>query len=110
MSTVPPMVYPGSPLARRNDLITSHEAADLTDTAASQLEVMRILAHAGRPLSDGEIYREHLAAPVLNPWSFSDSRLRTARHELVEDGHVVEAGVGRTSKGRRCKTWAAVTA
>lgn len=106
MSTVPPMVYPGSPNVRSTDPLTSHEAADLSDTAASQLEVMRILEHADRPLSDGEIYREHLAAPVLNPWSFSDSRLRTARHELVEDGRVVEAGEGRTSKGRRCKTWA----
>lgn len=106
MSTLPPMVYPGSPNVRSTDHLTSHEAADLTDTAASQLEVMRILEHADRPLSDGEIYREHLAAPVLNPWSFSDSRLRTARHELVVDGFVVEAGEGRTSKGRRCKTWA----
>ena len=105
MSTVP-MVFPGSPNVRSTDPLTSHEAADLSDTAASQLEVMRILEHASRPLSDGEIYREHLAAPVLNPWSFSDSRLRTARHELVEDGFVVEAGEGRTSKGRRCKTWA----
>jgi len=100
------MVFPGSPNVRSTDPLTSHEAADLTDTAASQLEVMRILEHADRPLSDGEIYREHLAAPVLNPWSFSDSRLRTARHELVVDGFVVEAGEGRTSKGRRCKTWA----
>lgn len=106
MTTVPPMVYPGSPNVRSTDPIESHEAADRTDTAASQLEVMRILAQAGRPMSDGEIYREHLAAPVLNPWSFSDSRLRTARHELVEDGLVVEAGEGRTAKGRRCKTWA----
>lgn len=106
MTTVPPMVYPGSPNVRSTDPITSHEAADLTDTAASQLEVMRILEHADRPLSDGEIYREHLAAPVLNPWSFSDSRLRTARHELELEGRVVAAGEGRTSKGRRCKTWA----
>lgn len=105
MSTVP-MVYPGSPNTRSTDPLTSHEAADMTDTAASRLEVLRILTHADRPLSDGEVYREHLAAPVLNPWSFSDSRLRTARHELVEDGLVVEAGEGRTSKGRRCKTWA----
>lgn len=105
MSTVP-IVYPGSPNVRSTDPLTSHEAADLSDTAASQLEVMRILAHADRPLSDGEIYREHLAAPVLNPWSFSDSRLRTARHELVVEGRVVAAGEGRTSKGRRCKTWA----
>ncbi len=106
MSTVPPMVYPGSPNVRSTDPLTSHEAADLSDTAASQLEVMRILEHADRPLSDGEIYREHLAAPVLNPWSFSDSRLRTARHELELEGRVVAAGEGRTSKGRRCKTWA----
>ena len=100
MSTLPPMVYPGSPNVRSTDPLTSHEAADL-----SELEVMRILEHADRPLSDGEIYREHLAAPVLNPWSFSDSRLRTARHELEVEGRVVAAGEGRTSKGRRCKTW-----
>ena len=104
MSTVP-MVFPGSPNVRSTDPLTSHEAADMSDTAASQLEVMRILEHADRPLSDGEIYREHLAAPVLNPWSFSDSRLRTARHELELEGRVVAAGEGRTSKGRRCKTW-----
>lgn len=110
MTTVPPMVYPGSPNVRSTDPIESHEAADRTDVAGSQQEVLRILQGAGRPLGDGEIYRTHILNPGPLDVVWSEARLRTARHELVEAGMVVDAGVGVTRAGRRCRVWAAVSA
>lgn len=98
-----PMVYPGSANTRRSDPLTSHEAADSVDEAASCAEVRRLLAAHG-PLTDEEIAWKH-AAPLPRPM-FSQSRLRTARSELKEAGVVIEAGEGRTRSGRRCKKWA----
>ena len=104
MSTVP-MVLPGSADARVTDPDTSHEARDsitATKAAASCEEVLRILRTHG-PLTDEQISGHHRAQWIVE---FSDSRLRTARHELVEAGHVVDAGEGLTRSGRRCKKWA----
>jgi hypothetical protein len=101
-----PMVYPGSPNARRTDPLTSHEAADSVDEAASCAEVRRLLGKHG-PLTDEQIAWKH-AAPLPRPL-FSPSRLRTARHELEESGVVVDVGEGRTRSGRRCRLWALKT-
>lgn len=101
------MVLPGSPNVRSTDPDTSHEAADLTDTAASRIEVLRILDEEG-PLSHEVLVSHH----NLRFWTgltgkhFTPQRMRTACHELVEDGVVVEAGESRTIAGRRCKKWA----
>lgn len=78
-----------SPRARKHDPITSQEAADSTAgiVAHSQATVLATLATVG-PLTDCEIvdwleYRgEHL----------SDSRIRSARSELVEKGLVEFSG------------------
>lgn len=97
-----PMVWPESPNARRTDPVTSHEAADLTDTARSRAAVLTILRAASKPLSDEEIDRAHRTL-TLTP--FTPSRMRTARHELVERGSVVAVGVTRSATGRKTTTW-----
>ena len=99
-----PMIYPGRANARHTDPTTSHEAADsITETgsAASAREVVRILREYGPSTDEGIAFVHHESTGV-----FSESRLRTARHELVEAGVVVEAGGGLTRKNRKCKRWA----
>ena len=86
--------------ARFPDPVTSHEAADSTagSLADSQLLVWSILATHG-PLADHE-----LVAKTSGRWSAS--RIRTARHELTEDGVVVDTGIYRlTPSRRRAKVW-----
>jgi hypothetical protein len=85
---------------RRNDPITSHEAADSTSRplADSQLFAWVMLATFG-PLADHELI-------VKSSGKWSDSRLRTARHELTEAGTVIDTGIYRlTPSGRRAKVW-----
>jgi hypothetical protein len=79
------------PRARATDPTTSHTAADTTENrvAASQYAVARILEDAGKPLTDTQIA---IKARWDYGYRFSDSRLRTARHELVESGHVKDVG------------------
>lgn len=95
-----------SPRARKTDPITSQEAADATAgiVAHSQAAVLSTLATVG-PLSDVEVvdwlgYRgEHL----------SDSRIRSARSELVGMGLVEFSGYYhlRTTgtRARRHQVW-----
>lgn len=99
-----PTVYPDSPRARRTDPLTSHEAADATSgsVAASQAAVRDILASVMFPLTDTEIIR------LVNREAhvFSESRLRTARHELVEAGVVTDAGTVKPEGARtRSTVW-----
>lgn len=89
--------------ARLTDPLTSHAAADLTEdkVAASQRAVLAILTEAMMPLTDEEIvgYLKR---------EFSPSRVRTARHELEEDGLVMCAGtVKPPGKRAACRTWIA---
>lgn len=103
------MVFPDDTArARRSDPLTSHEAADSNNTAASRREVVEVLTWAACDLSDEAIVSAHerrfLGGRV--GVRFTPSRLRTARHELAEAGVVVEVGEARTRTGRRCKTWA----
>ncbi|MFT4124429.1 MAG: hypothetical protein QM635_11430 [Microbacteriaceae bacterium] len=82
---MPPVVFPGGADVRATDPLTSHAARDGVDPAASRDFVIAVLQKHG-PLADFEIVefaRRH-GVP------FADSRIRTARHELVEAG-VVEA-------------------
>ena len=64
---------------RQSDPITSHEAADSNDTAASRTFVM-LMAHEHGPMTDHQL--EVRAGEVHCFWS--PSRLRTARHELMQ--------------------------
>lgn len=91
-----------SPRARRTDPLTSHEAADLNDTAGSRRAVLLILQAYGRPLADFEIEKIHDEAGG----KYTGQRLRTARAELVERGVVADVGESITPHDRRCTTWA----
>lgn len=92
--------------ARRSDPETSHEAADSNNVAESQHEVRTILEKYG-PLADYDIDSFHrLRARELDIPPYSDSRLRTARSELVQQGHVEWTGEhDQTLKKRRTRTW-----
>lgn len=88
-----------SPRVRRSDPVTSHEAADSNDPAASRRFVMFAL-YEHELLAQFEL--EKLAAGLWSP-----SRVRTAVHELVERGLVEFAGIYRvTPSGRRAQVWA----
>ncbi len=92
------------PRVRLTDPIPSHEAADSTENVKrdSQLFVLDLLFLHG-PLADHEILTkaedEYKVAPAQR--RYSPSRLRTARHELVESGEVREAGFYRLTPARR---------
>jgi hypothetical protein len=74
--TLPDLV---SPRARRTDPITSHEAADTNDVAASRQYVMFMAIEHGAMTDHQMIKRAKRAGSF-----FSESRLRTARHELMQ--------------------------
>ena len=101
--TVPPrqIVMEGdNARARLTDPVTSHEAADGTADRVkeSQSAVYSLLATLG-DLADFELIT-HLEG------QWSPSRVRTARHELVELGVVADSGQFRkTPSNFRAKVW-----
>lgn len=101
-SEIPPMIFPDdSARVRASDPVTSHEAADSNDVAESQLQVLATLAKVG-PLADHEIHEWLTHVGIL----FSPSRVRTARHELLEAGLVEDTGMFHlTPARRRTKVW-----
>ena len=110
--TLPPPLFwdDDEPRARRSDPITSHGAADSTQSKAAQSRdfVLYLLRDLG-PMADHELVD---AADLLNARlpetpRFSPSRLRTARHELTESGSVVDLGIFHlTASKRRAMVWA----
>lgn len=101
---------PLSPRARRDDPTTSHAAADsITPEGreASEIEVLAILAEARSPLTAAQIVRMHDTRvwQLAGARAYSDSRLRTALKQLVDDVLVVQDGEGRSKSGRRAATW-----
>lgn len=98
-----------SPRARLTDPVTSHAAADSTAhlLAESSAEVLFLLQSCG-PLADHELVKFHTRdfGFIGTAPQFSPQRLRTARHELTETGHVMDTGIYRlTPSGRRAKVW-----
>lgn len=99
----------GGPRARLTDPNTSHLAAEAADLEGSQAVVHAVLEYAGPDgLTDEEISegarQERFVAIVGR--RYSDSRLRTARAELVERGVVVDAGhVRHTAFGYEARVW-----
>lgn len=95
---------------RRTDPLTSHEARDSISVEAladSQQEVLAILNVYG-PQADHDILTLHESRHYVGaiPFKLSGQRLRTARHELVELGLVVQtSGEARTESGRRANIW-----
>ena len=90
-----------SPRARTSDPDTSHAAADATagSVASSQADVLVVLQTALMALTDEEIVG-YLKG------RYSPSRIRSARHELEEQGLVRCAGVVKPpGKRTKCRTW-----
>ena len=92
--------------ARSTDPATPHEAAASLDKGkmyASQQAVLSALRVRG-PLTDTEIAREIQIHG--DGQTYSESRLRTARKELVDKDLVHAAGIDRTGP-RRVTIWKA---
>ena len=90
--------------ARVTDPVTSWEAAesvDETKIAASQQAVLTALRKHG-PSTD-----RNLVQITFQQRRFSESRIRTARKELVDMGLVRQAGFHTPSNGRRQTVWEA---
>ena len=105
-TTLPHIAYVDTSRARRNDPITSYEAADSSNLAESSAAVLAILATEPDGMADWEIELDHEA----EGGKYTGQRLRTARHELVESGLVEDAGTfSQTLSGRRCKVWRLTT-
>ena len=99
----------GGARARLHDPDTSHLAAEGSDLAGSQLVVEALLNYAGPAgLTDEELFEGSRADWViaLTGHTYSPSRLRTARAELVEAGVVEDAHIVRfTEYGQLAKVW-----
>lgn len=99
----------GGPRARLTDPDTSHLAADTSNLPGSQLVVEALLNYAGPAgLTDEELFEGSRTAWVvaLVRHTYSPSRLRTARAELVAEGVVAAAGIVRfTEFGRLSQVW-----
>lgn len=92
--------------ARANDPATSHEAAARASVRASQQYVLRLLRDYGAcaDFHISNIARKHRV-------SWSETRLRTARAELVRKGYVVDTGnTLPTPTGRRSTIWSITVA
>ena len=87
-----------TPRARRTDPETSHRAADSNNTRDSRAVVLAAF-HERLNFADHELV-EFLAASGYTP-----SRIRTARHDLSEDGLLMQAGESKTPSGRSCRVW-----
>lgn len=96
---------------RLTDPITSHKAADSNASRVkeSQSYVYALFVFHGA-MADHELiqraeHEQYLYGDKVDG-TWSASRLRTARHELVELGVVADAGMFRnTPFGRRAKVW-----
>jgi hypothetical protein len=86
--------------ARNTDPATSWEAAENADLAGSQVCVLNALFWGA--MTHSELCRWHR---THDPEPYSDSRLRTATHELVEKGRVVADGTKINGRGRHEKIW-----
>lgn len=93
--------------ARRHDYVTSHEAVDSNDIAASSAYVLHVIRTFG-PLADHELV--HHYDNDITSWrygTFTPQRLRTARSELTHAGYIEATGIYRlTESKRRAIVWA----
>lgn len=99
-----PLIFPDdSPRTRRTDPVTSHTAADTNRASLpdSRALVWGFLMTHG-PLTQPEIIAKARAVGAR----YTDSRLRSAVSEMVEDGRVEATGFYRlTENGRRAIVW-----
>lgn len=88
-------------LARVTDPQTSHDAATRADVEGSQFYVLRLLHEYG---ASPDFHLANYARAAGSRWS--ESRLRTARKELVERGLIEDTGVTLpTPSGRQAAVW-----
>lgn len=88
-----------APRVRRADPQTSHAAADSNDVHGSRAVVLDAF-HQHRFFADFEL-EQFLAGSGFTP-----QRLRTARHDLTEAGHLEFAGMTRTTpSGRQARVF-----
>lgn len=96
-----------NPRARQSDPITSHEAAELSETAWSRRFVLDLFHEYGA-MADWQLCRKagkKTHGTMLR--RYSDERLRTARHELAERLIIRDTGrYIKSPRGRRSKVWA----
>lgn len=93
--------------ARTTDPVTSHEAAATVDPSPSQDTVLTIARHyLGQYFTDtGLVETYHRIRETAELPRLSDSRLRTARRELVDAQQIRHAGYTEPATGRRHSIW-----
>ncbi len=92
------------PFARKNDPLTSHEAAEsVVNLSATKQAILRLLQN---PMTDEQLCAVY-SQLVLNGSvpAASQSGLRSRRHELAVEGLVVDCGVASTVFGRKALVW-----
>ena len=95
-------LWDDSARAKRNNPVTSHEAADLNDTTRSIGLVLDLLRE--KAMTDFELE----AVSRARGEKYTGQRLRTARAALVEKGRVEKSGIYRmTDNNRRAVVWQA---
>ncbi len=93
------------PFARKNDPLTSHEAAESV-VAVSETQKVILDLLSGKPMCDQELNERYQMrwASGLAP-AASESGVRSRRHELAVEGLVVDCGVASTVFGRKALVW-----
>lgn len=94
-------------LTRHTDPVTSHEAADGVDLMRSQMLVLTFCkSYMGAYFTDtGLVETYHRIRETAELPRLSDSRLRTARRELVDAQQIRHAGYTEPATGRRHSIW-----
>jgi hypothetical protein len=105
------LIFRDTPRVRKSDPITSHQAADSNDISGSARYVLEALRVFG-PFADHELvefYEAEKHKPLIvrhYGGPFTPQRLRTARHELTEQGVVEATGYFHiTPSGRKANVW-----
>lgn len=98
-----------SAIARHTDPVTSHEAAEGVDLIRSQMLVLTFAReYMGDYFTDKNLaatYRRVVEVGEAQLPPLSDSRIRTARKELVDAGLIAFAGYTEPERGRRESIW-----
>jgi hypothetical protein len=94
------------PFARKNDPLTSHEAAESV-VAVSETQKVILDLLSGKPMCDQELNERYQMrwASGLAP-AASESGVRSRRHELAVRGLLRVVGETRTIANRRALVWA----
>jgi hypothetical protein len=95
------------PIARNGDPQTSHDAAaSVQEVSAAQTRLLALYALLGQ-MTDTQLVDNYRQMAAGGDWPpMSDSGIRTRRHELVQQGRVVDSGnLGVTPSGRRSILW-----